>query len=273
MVFGILELIFFGIFFILMVVGTALDRKGRESPKWYILGLGFLIVAGIYWKDMDFSSIWSEVQSWTFWKPVAIYLAAGLAYSVAEFILSVRKMARIHTEKWKAFIGQNITLYTHVDDGTLVPNNNWVQRKDRQSNVWINTMGDREVKKHISTFQEVLAKARAEALGDESGKKQYQEMAKELLDNYLGRNSDNLSYNRSDFVSPVLNKHTLEIETEINRSRLAQFVAAWTFLWPAYAVSLLIGDFLTEIFRIVGDVFSKIGGRFVRFTFADVFKV
>ena len=52
------------------------------------------------------------------------------------------------------------------------------------------------------------------------------------------------------------------VQPVVNRGRLSSYIGGWTFLWPVYAVSLLLGDF-----------FGKIGGRFVCSTFADTFKI
>lgn len=62
------------------------------------------------------------------------------------------------------------------------------------------------------------------------------------------------------------------IEPKINRSELAQGIGCWTFFWPFYAISLVIGDLLDEVWRVMADVLVSISGRFVRLTFKDVFK-
>jgi hypothetical protein len=79
---GVLELIFVGAFFLLLVVGASFDRRGREGPKWYIFGLGFLVIAAYYSPSFTLAGVWSTVTSWTFWQPVGTYLLAGLAYSL-----------------------------------------------------------------------------------------------------------------------------------------------------------------------------------------------
>lgn len=58
----------------------------------------------------------------------------------------------------------------------------------------------------------------------------------------------------------------------INRPALAEWVGAWTFFWPAYAVSLVLDDLLLKIARIVADLMADLGGRFLRYSFSDVFK-
>lgn len=62
------------------------------------------------------------------------------------------------------------------------------------------------------------------------------------------------------------------IEPVINRKALAENISCWTLFWPAYAVSLILGDLLEEIFRKAADFFVMVSGRFVRATFAKSFK-
>lgn len=64
----------------------------------------------------------------------------------------------------------------------------------------------------------------------------------------------------------------ISVEPRINRGELADCISAWTFFWPFYAVSLILGDLLTEVFRVVADFFVGLSGRFVRLSFKDVFK-
>ncbi len=278
-VLGFIELVFIGIFFILMVIGTALDRRYNESPKWWILGLGLAGAIAYFWGKTDFTSLWTVVQSWSFWSPFATYLGAGLVYSVAEFILSVRKLARKHAASWNTFIeGSEATYTTTVDGRTEVVDGNWVKtRSDGSYYIMTSKNGIRSlvggeqelpVTKTVTNYRDVFKAAQAGTATKEKIKD-----AKKLLDMYLGRDEYRLSDLRKDFVQVELSAGTREVQPVINRARLSAFIGAWTFMWPAYAVSLLLGDFLVEVFRVIGDFFSKIGGRFVRLTFADTFKV
>jgi len=49
-------------------------------------------------------------------------------------------------------------------------------------------------------------------------------------------------------------------------------VGCWTAFWPAYAVSLLIGDFMTEVCRRFADLLAALSSGFVRRMFAKTFK-
>lgn len=68
-------------------------------------------------------------------------------------------------------------------------------------------------------------------------------------------------------------KDTTELlQPHVNRKELAEHISVWIIFWPFYAVSLIIGDLVMEIARVLADVFAKISGRFVRMSFANVFK-
>lgn len=62
------------------------------------------------------------------------------------------------------------------------------------------------------------------------------------------------------------------VEPKINRQQLAESIGVWTLFWPFYAISLVLGDLLTEVFRVIADVLAKLSGRLVRAAFKDVFK-
>jgi len=279
-VLGLIELIFFGIFFLLMVVGTTLDRRYyNESPKWWILFGGIAAATVWFWGETDFSSIWSAVSSWSFWKPFGIYLIAGLAYSVLEFILSVRKMASLHSKNWNDFISTIHREYFFIDgDNAGAKAGASYVKKASDGKFYVGSIDldpvegrkhvKHEVREEVICFRDVMKRAQGPNATDEE-----KEAAALLVRNYSSRDEYRLSDLKKDFLQIELNPETMVVEPTVNRSRLASFIGAWTFLWPAYAVSLLLGDFLVEVFRVIGDVFSKLGGRFVRFTFADVFKV
>lgn len=283
-VLGLIELIFIGVFFLLMVIGTALDRRYNESPKWWILGIGLAVAVVYFWGQTDFTTIWTAVQSWSFWKPLGTYLVAGLIYSVLEFILSVRKMARSHAESWNRFIGTVETTYflKEGEDGPLASkageqvDGQWVKEKDGKYFIRVSDRGifgrngevEKEVEMRKVVYRDIFKKAQEVGATDAD-----KERAAKLLNAYLHRDEYRLSDLKKDFVQVELNAGTQEVQPVVNRARLSAFIGAWTFLWPAYAVSLILGDFVVEVFRVIGDAFSKLGGRFVKLTFADTFKV
>ena len=62
-----------------------------------------------------------------------------------------------------------------------------------------------------------------------------------------------------------------EIIPVINRKELAEFIGCWMLFWPAYAVSLLLGDLLTEVCSRLADLLTVLSGRLVRRAFSKVF--
>ena len=63
------------------------------------------------------------------------------------------------------------------------------------------------------------------------------------------------------------------IEPYVNRITLARNIGSWTIFWPFYAISMIIGDLLMEVFHYAADFMTYISGRFVRMSFKNVFKL
>ena len=63
-----------------------------------------------------------------------------------------------------------------------------------------------------------------------------------------------------------------DVVPTVDRGKLSAFVGAWTVFWPGYFVSWAIGDLLAEVFGKISSVIAALSSRFVRNTFADVFK-
>lgn len=88
--------------------------------------------------------------------------------------------------------------------------------------------------------------------------------------------SVNTSRDRDRIIGVAINPESKDendrVIPKINRGSLAEHIGVWMLFWPFYAVSLIIGDLVTELARIAADIFAKISGRFVRMSFANVFK-
>lgn len=245
---GVLELIFVGAFFLLLVVGASFDRRGREAPKWYIFGLGFAAMVAYYWGDFTLGGAWGTVTRWTFWQPVGAYLGAGLVYSLLEFVLEVRRTARYYKESWTEALSRKIEIKQRDSSGEIL--------RGAVSQSTRGLIGDPITK--VMTAREVVANRE-----DPSNTA----AAQEVIDGFIAyqrRQYGFVSLTRSAAGTP---------EPLINKLALAESIGAWTFFWPAYAVSLVIGDLLTEVFNVIAEFLVKISGRFVRFSFADVFKL
>jgi hypothetical protein len=99
---GLLELAFLGVFFLLLIIGAALDRRGESSPKWWVTGIGGVVIAAYFWKDFTLATLWADVQTFAFWKPFALYLIAGVLYSVVEFALNVKRARTFLGDAWSS---------------------------------------------------------------------------------------------------------------------------------------------------------------------------
>lgn len=94
--------------------------------------------------------------------------------------------------------------------------------------------------------------------------------------------SSKKSYNAQDFVARYRYSNKLvNVEYDpqadaptprVNKGVLAQSYSAWTFFWPFYLISLILGDFLTRVFELISDFITHISTGFVRVVFKDVFK-
>lgn len=208
-----------------MVIGISVDRRGNEEPKWYILGIGFAIAVGVFWKDWTFFGTWDLISSWVFWKPMFTYLVIGLIYSVLEFVLDVRRSAREYAILWQEALTEKLRFPSQV-----------------------------------YTLKEVLDPVKQSLLSSNE-----LECIKERILRFISKNSyhDKIVQLEDDNGLP---------QPKINKVQLAEHLAVWIFFWPFYLVSLIIGDLLTEVFNILSNFFVSLSGKFVRFSFRDVFK-
>lgn len=276
---GVVELAFLALFFIACVVGVTFDRRGVEEPKWAIIGVGAALIAVWYWSHWTFFGaahipaemnngtvvheavdrivLWSVIQSWDLWRPVSEFLIAGLVYSLVEFALDVRRTARFYATEWTKYLThtEEIEVTTTDADGNVVYVTEEV-RNGRGERVTKNVTRQRE---HSEVYAEVKAKGAASNLFNKALK-----LSQEFISQYRFKNR---------FIELTLNKDTkIDVEPKINKVELAEHITAWTLMWPMYLVSLVLGDLLVEIGRVLADVLVKISGRFVRLSFANVFK-
>lgn len=265
---GLLELMLFAVFFILLVIGTSFDRRGVESPKWYVLGLGFVAMTLYFWPEYTFfgpahvdavmegtkvlkaahdrTVLWPLISSWSFWNPLAMFLGMGIAYSILEFVLEVRRTARKYAADWQQYLRSAVEVKQRDKDGELRMVESGLGRRG-----WVTkSMTVREV----LADREDLSNAKA---------------ADELLESFVSTTNNRKKYG---FLDLALNVDKTAPEPKINKLELAESLGAWTFFWPAYMVSLIIGDLLTEVFTWLAEFFISLSGRFVRMSFAGVFK-
>jgi hypothetical protein len=276
---GLLELAFVSAFFLLLIVGVTFDRRGKEDVKWWVFGLGLLVLAVWQWphwtfigpahvdavleggkevsKAADRTVIWNAVRDWSFWAPVGYYLLGGLVYSLLEFFLDVRRSARFYAAEWqKHLVGYDEI--PQVDaDGKPVPNPDYKDDGPFASNRHNGKFLTRQ-RPNSEVYEEVRAKGATSGLFN---------TALKLTSEFVGRYSF-----RNRIIEIKIASDKVSVEPRVNKVELSEHITAWTLLWPAYAVSLILGDLVVEIFNALADLLVKISGQFVRISFANVFK-
>jgi hypothetical protein len=269
---GLLELAFVSAFFLLLIVGVTFDRRGKEDVKWWVFGLGLLVLAVWQWphwtfigpvhvdavmegtkevsKAADRIVLWNAVRDWSFWAPVGYYLLGGLVYSLLEFFLDVRRSARLYAAEWQRHLSGSDEVQVLDDEGVPVPDPN----ADRFGNRQVLTRR----RPNSEVYEEVKAKGATSALFNHALK---------LTSEFVGR-----FHFRNRIIEIKVGSDKVSVEPHVNKIELSEHITAWTLLWPAYAVSLILGDLVVEIFNFITDVLVKISGQFVRISFANVFK-
>lgn len=124
---GLLELAFIALFFLGLVIATAFDRSSPdrgslEAPKWWILAIGIGVAIAYFWGSFTIASAWETVKTWEFWQPVVIFLGLGLAYSILEFALHVRRVARHVGIRWEQYLSgtESISNTVHIPRRLLI---------------------------------------------------------------------------------------------------------------------------------------------------------
>lgn len=219
--------ILLGIFFLSMVVGCSFDRQQKEDGKWWVFGVGAVLTACYFWfhdyrPSIDGLKDFFSVAI----KPILIYLAIGLGYSIVEFMLDVRRSVKYWTKAWAQYMVNNSIRSKQVKHG------------------WNSDPVEAE---------EMITPAKELANGFVS-------------ENRYSRKIIDVAYNKdatdnSKLVIPVVNK-----------SELGQAIGCWMIFWPFYLVSLILGDLITMVAETLANFIASISGRFVRMSFANVFK-
>lgn len=276
--------LFFWAFLILMVVGTAFDRNGREDIKWYLIGIGFIIFGGYYWDAFTFIGpahidaaaaitdakgavqtaahpaqdrvvLWHIVSGWHFWAPLLSYLGFGLVYSGFEFGMTIRKAERAFATAWEAFKGNSKTVAKVDAEGKAILNlveGKMVPVIDRIEHSAILATAKAEGEAHPQFAHAV------------SIVKDFVNTPVRALDSFFKTNK---------IIGAVITADKIGVEPKVNKVELAEHIGAWTFLWPAYGLSFVFGDLLHEFFITVANLVASISGRAVKYAFRNTFKV
>lgn len=236
---GLLPLAAFGFFVLAMIISVTFDRRETTAPKWWVFSIGFvaLLVYGWLRLDWKFSDVFSFAKSGPILIAIGQYFLAGLVYSLVEFALEVRRSARRYREEWVSATSGSTK---HSSKDTSGDNNMTIAEKI--ADVAVNGAVSRNFN-DVHRFAHDFVVQRRSFNGQGS-----------IIKLDIG----------DDKVTPV---------PFVDKGNLAASVGAWTFFWPFYAISLIVGDLFTEIFRIASNIIVKLSGRFVRMSFANVFKV
>lgn len=247
---GLLELLFVSVFFLLLIVGVTFDRRGKEDVKWWIFGVGLMILAVWQWSSWSFGGIWEAVKTVEFWSPIGYYLLAGLVYSALEFFLDIRRSARFYAAEWQQHLKAGEQVPVLGEDGEPVV----TKKGDRFNSDQVQTTR----RSNSEVYDEVKAKGANSGLFN---------TAMKLTSEFVGR-----YHFKHRIIELKIGTDKISVEPRVNKIELADHISAWTFLWPAYAVSLILGDLVVEVFNFIASVLAKISGQFVKLSFANVFK-
>lgn len=230
----------FGIFVLAMIVSCTFDRYDNIAPKWWVLFLG--MIAYVFFVGPA-AFTWQMFLARDLWIMVGGYLAIGLGYSLIEFFLNVRRSAKNWAESWTSFKSNKSTIEKFDKEAAQAADNTRRLRASYQGKE-----GDLDMTDPL-TATEMMAEKYIE-------QNSHYKSSHEIIGIRAGKPTDE---------SPVV--------PYVRRFVLARHVSAWTIFWPFYAISLIIGDLLTQIFRIIADIIVYMSGRMVKRMFKNVFKM
>jgi len=248
LIFGltIIQLLFLAAFLIVLAVGVAFDRVGSTEPKWFILAAGLAVLALWTW------------SSWTLWGDSNVAAVMDSATVVVPAQTRIVLWDVISSWATWELVGYYVLaglIYAAIETGLGI-------RKAARlfSKAWDRHMA------HIipagATYQHVLRQVEA----DGAHSSLFNE-ALSIVSKFVGGHHD-----IHPFVMVQTTADRLHVEPFLLRSALTRHVGAWTFFWPFYLVSLVLGDLLREMFRSLGNLFARVSHVFMRFSFQDVFK-
>jgi len=280
---GVWASIIFGLFVIAMVIGCTFDRHYTESPKWWIF-LAALVTLCIWQWDpqrpwFGENSTWSMIWSKHIWSYIGWYLLIGVFYAILEFMLDVRRSARFWSKKWREYKTSSIAHTERLKETALRKRQEAELKVKAKDAAAKNEPNDPDYvpPELVTPTRFARTESREQSLEDLQQQPDFDfDTASEvfnqaLVKDFLMRNGMDSHY-RYRIVGVEKSADGKGIEPKVNRQQLAENVGVWILFWPFYAISLIIGDLVTEIFRFIADLLVQMSGRFVRNAFKDVFK-
>lgn len=255
-VFGIIDMILMALLLFGLLIGSSLtNRHSSVSVLWTAVIVVGVLYALWNWSSWTFAGIFDFITSVGFLKGLLIYLGAGVLYSVLEFILMVRRAVKRHTIAWKNFMSDTLRFNGF---GPEVPPElvNYIDLQSTGANfvhaprnlLW----------KHLSREKQV---------------EMLREMVRSANMSARFRLEDKVVSLRVKGEDDPANNSELGVEPRIDKEELAFFAAHWTLFWPAFAVGLLLGDFVTEVFNQLANLIARLSTGVVRRMYQNVFKI
>lgn len=270
---SLIEMLVLIALFFFLIVGTGYDRNGRAGVKWVAI---IALVGGWALFHNWSGSFWDMAKSFLssdFWLPALTYFAFGLIiYSPIEFRFEIKGSARRMTKRWEEFLEKNPKVRA---------------RKLMSAEEMRIEAEQKAEEERLLQEQRSSIVGKAKQLIEEAGIKLDRD-AKNLLEHSHERRREEptaeqkvaefVEYaNRRQYgyVSDIirLKADGVNIDTSIYRPGLVQSIACWTFMWPAYAASLVLGNFVVEFFETVVDMTQKWANERLKKAFAEVFAV
>lgn len=220
-----------------MAVATFVDRADchdEPGPKWAVMFIGLAALMYFTKHLWTFDSLMEFLLSKEFWIPFAKYLGLGVAYAIVEFVFAIRTSKRQLKDAWSRHLAEEL---------------NYQPRRD--------------LKGFNGT---VLSLYKTESLDFTEDNAHIEYWAKR-------RREDFVSSTNSKLLAVRVIVDSKQVIPTINKSYVYNNLFVWIIFWPFYAVSLILGRFLTDVLTGLSKVFVRIGDQIVKIAFKDMFRL
>lgn len=238
------ELILLGLFGVLFLAMLAAEKEGVAS---LFLGLAIGLIVWAGWDPVkEFFAQPGAARLAAKW--VAIYLGAGLAFAVLKWVLYSRKKAAQYLSEAREWEDRRVQAITKLDaDINLYSRWLGASPEERKSI-------ELPYRYHNTNEYEVT-----KALDDARDKQ------KTLMkETYLTSNG---STSRTFGIIMVKQDEDGSAITKIDLAKLGGYVSAWASYWPAYALLLVLDDFLRAAWDAVTQGLRRVFQAITRWAF------
>lgn len=241
-VFGIFDLVLLILVLGCMSFGIFLDRRGQWGTKWWMLFICTLVLGALYYSHWSVAGIWAAVTSWEFWKPACYFLIIGVVYSQLEFVINIGRTRRWISGAWQNWLATEVAVKQAGNTGMpeLV--------------AWKKLLAEAHERGGAFAHFQIVA----------NGIREFVQSPGRFAS--IGKPTGDV------IVRLKVADDKLSIDPSIDRAVMSQCLFAWTVLWPLYAINLLFGDLLVELFSGWARLLARMFDGFVKAAFNDVFK-